>query len=283
MSDPIPLTLPRFSHSQLTTYMDCGERYRLERRHKLGGSTSWALVGGSAFHSWTEVYDKGFPVEPSYFLKLLADQVRETLASDRNTAVSEAEIRPTGRASKEWPNKRDRAWWEHHGPIFCQQYIDWRADPTNDVLGPETEYQVELGVDGVLGGLEVKGFIDRISWENPLGAPVVVDLKTGKEPGTLLQLGTYAVLIKEQLDIDVKYGAFYLAEKGELSKVHNLSAFNREYIESLYEQAKRGLSAGVFLPNPNSFCSTCEVKKHCGLYGGRPPLMSGVPLLEPGI
>lgn len=605
---PVPLGMPRLSHSQLTSYMVCGEAYRLERRHELGGSISWALVGGKAFHSWTEVYDRGIHVPPSYFVQLLNEGVAADLASSRNSATTEAEIKPTGRASKEWPNKRDRAWWEHHGPIFCQQYIDWLESPTNELMGEGSKFQVEMKVEGNLGGLDVLGFIDRLVVDSAFGKPVVVDLKglpldtplptpsgwttmgevqpgdvvydadgavasvthksntkqigtyrivfsdgsdmvvdrehiiwaqrgskgatravpveeiiasprrangtplwrvpinryldapeadlpldpyvlgawlgdgskdrtvitktaelfteiektgvplgieqvdkrsgaiartllgarqtladldvlgnkhipmaylrasrdqrlallqglmdtdgtvniarrrvcfsgcterlvrdvaelvrslgmkalvhhvnghgfgkdvdvwtieftpdcipfripakrdkfidrckmpsegglaqwrtikrieegpdvetqciavdspthtylatelmipthnTGKEPGTLLQLATYAVLASEMLGYPIKHGAFYLAEKGELSKIHDLSSFSREYIESLYEQARRGIGAGVFLPNPNAFCTTCPVRQFCGLYGGLPPL--DVPLLE---
>lgn len=609
MSDT--LILPRFSHSQLTLYMDCGEKYRLERRHRMGGSASWALVGGKAFHTWTEVYDKGVPIDPAYFLTIMDGEVRETLASDRNSAIIEGDIRPTGRKSKDWPNKRDRSWWEHHGPIFCQQYIDWRASEDNELMPAQSvdglEFHTEMKAEGTLGGLEVLGFVDRLITDSPFGKPVIMDLKglpldtklvtptgwttmgevevgdevfdkdgaitrvtaksgvkrigtyrinfhdgtsmvvdsehivwaarrygeprgvpvqeivdsprapngaplwrvpiagaldtpdtdlpippyvlgawlgdgqesrcvvtksdelfeeieaegvalgkrqndgrsaavtrtllgyrekldglgvlgnkhipqaylrggyeqrlallrglmdtdggvniarrravftgcneglvrqvaelirtigaraivqegagmgfgkpvtfwrveftspvnpfrrpsqaekwerycsgknltlsqwltvksveigpdvetqciavdspsrtylatermipthnTGREPGTLLQLATYAVLMSEQLGVEIKHGAFYLAEKGELSRIHDLSRFTREYIESLYEQAARGIAAGVFLPNPNSFCNSCPVRQNCGLYGGALPL--DVPLLEP--
>lgn len=281
MSDT--LILPRFSHSQLTLYMDCGEKYRLERRHRMGGSASWALVGGKAFHTWTEVYDKGVPIDPAYFLTIMDREVRETLASDRNSAIIEGDIRPTGYKSKDWPNKRDRSWWEHHGPIFCQQYIDWRASEDNELMPAQSvdglEFHTEMKAEGTLGGLEVLGFVDRLITDSPFGKPVILDLKTGKEPGTLLQLATYAVLMSEQMGIEIKHGAFYLAEKGELSRIHDLSRFTREYIESLYEQAARGVAAGVFLPNPNSFCNSCPVRQNCGLYGGALP--PSVPLLEP--
>lgn len=278
---PVPLGMPkRFSHSQLTSYMVCGEQYRLERRHKMGGSISWALLGGSAFHTWTEVWDEGVDVDPAYFVELLAAQVAKELASDRNPAKVEADIKPTGRASKEWPNKRDRAWWEHHGPIFCQKYIDWRHAPDNRVMGLDSKYEVEREVKGEMGGMPIIGYIDRISWQNAMGEPIVIDLKSGKEPNTLLQLGTYALMLREELGIEVNKGAFYMAEKGELSQVHDLTQFSRQYIESLYEQAARGIAGGVFLPNPNAFCSTCTVKRYCGLYGNRPPMNSGVPMLE---
>lgn len=607
-----PLSMPsRLSHSQVVSYATCGEQYRLIRRRGLPDSYSWALAGGSAFHSWTEAYDRGIPVEPADYVDFLNMQVKEALHSDRNNLFSEKDIKPTGRASKEWPNKRDHAWWEHHGAIFAQQYIDWRKDPLNELMPEGSTFEIELKVEGELGGIQTLGFIDRLVLDSPLGEPCVVDLKglpldtklvtptgwttmgdvqvgdevydkdgrrcrvaaksnvkrigtyrlnfndgtsmvvdsehivwasrgrsaptgvpvseivaqprraggtplwrvpiaqplegdhvylavppyalgawlgdgqesrcvvtktgddglfeeiekegvalgrvqasarskavtrtllgyrekldgigvlgnkhipmqylrasydqrlallrglmdtdgsvnirrgrsvfsgcnetlvrqvaellrtlgvkaivqechghgfgkdvtfwsieftatfnpfrrraqadkweeycgkkspalsqwmtvtsveegpdvdtqciavdspshtylatermvpthnTGKEPATALQLATYAILASEQLGIEVTKGAFYLAEKGELSQIIDLSKFTHENVGGMYDSARRGIEAGVYLPNPNAFCSTCPVKQYCGLYGGKPP--SGIPVTESAI
>lgn len=284
--ESVMLGMPkRLSHSQLTSYMSCGEQYRLIRRRHMPDSYSWALAGGSAFHQWTELLDQGIPLEPESFIQFLDEQVKEALTDSRNALFDESDIKPTGRVSKDWPNKRDRSWWEHHGPLFAQQYIDWRESADNMLMPAEAipgdDYLVEVKVEGELGGIPVLGFIDRMVLKSPEGHPVVVDLKTGKAPSTVLQLATYAVLASEQLGIEIKHGAFYLAEKGELSSVMDLSKYTREVIESMYSDARRGIEAGVYLPNPNAFCSTCPVKQFCKLYGNEPP--EGVPLSEPPI
>lgn len=282
MTEPVALGMPkRLSHSQLTSYMSCSEQYRLVRRRGLPDSYSWALAGGSAFHSWTELYDRGIPLEPEAFIQFLDEQVKSALKDDRNTLFDESDIKPTGRASKDWPNKRDRAWWEHHGPIFAQKYIDWRASD-NELLPPESkpdeDFLIEQSVEGTLGGIDVLGYIDRLVLDSPFGKPVIVDIKTGKEPGTSLQLATYAVLMSKKLGIPIQHGAFYLAEKGELSSIIDLSKYTGAHIESMYDDARRGIEAGVYIPNPNAFCSTCPVKMYCRLYGNTPP--EGVPLNE---
>ena len=181
MTEPVALGMPkRLSHSQLTSYMSCSEQYRLVRRRGLPDSYSWALAGGSAFHSWTELYDRGIPLEPEAFVQFLDEQVKSALKDDRNTLFDESDIKPTGRASKDWPNKRDRAWWEHHGPIFAQKYIDWRASD-NELLPPESkpdeDFLIEQSVEGTLGGIDVLGYIDRLVLDSPFGKPVIVDIK----------------------------------------------------------------------------------------------------------
>lgn len=269
----------RISHSQLTSYMNCSEQYRLSRRRGLGESVSWALVGGSAFHSWTELYDQDIPVDPEQFQQFFDAQAKETVDNPRNSLLDETGIKPTGRASKEWPGKRDRKWWEHHGPIFCQQYVDWRNDPDNPIMPQGSTFTVEMEVRGVLGGIETLGKIDRLVLDSPLGEPCVLDLKTGKEPGTGLQIATYAILAAEQLDMKpINVGYFYLAEKGELSNPVDLTRYTREIIDGMYSSVRRGIEQGVYTPNPNAFCSTCAVKQYCGLYGNRPP--EDIPITE---
>ena len=46
------------SYSALTTYLDCGWKYYLTRVEKVIEQPTWYLVGGSAVHTATEMYDK---------------------------------------------------------------------------------------------------------------------------------------------------------------------------------------------------------------------------------
>lgn len=45
------------SYSSLTTYLDCGWKYYLSRIVKVKEEPAWYLVGGSAVHEATEMYD----------------------------------------------------------------------------------------------------------------------------------------------------------------------------------------------------------------------------------
>lgn len=46
------------SYSALTTYLDCGWKYYLTRIEQVVEQPTWYLVGGSAVHEATELYDK---------------------------------------------------------------------------------------------------------------------------------------------------------------------------------------------------------------------------------
>ena len=46
------------SYSQLSTWLMCGWQYYLTRVDKVSEDPAWWLVGGSALHEATELYDK---------------------------------------------------------------------------------------------------------------------------------------------------------------------------------------------------------------------------------
>ena len=45
------------SYSQFTTFLSCGEKYRLTRILKLEEDPAWYLVGGSAIHAAADAID----------------------------------------------------------------------------------------------------------------------------------------------------------------------------------------------------------------------------------
>ena len=45
------------SFSQFTTFLSCGEKYRLTRILKLEEDPAWYLVGGSAIHAAADAID----------------------------------------------------------------------------------------------------------------------------------------------------------------------------------------------------------------------------------
>lgn len=51
-------TAPSYiSYSQFSTWLDCGEKYRLTRVVQVSEDPAWFLVGGKAVHTATEAID----------------------------------------------------------------------------------------------------------------------------------------------------------------------------------------------------------------------------------
>lgn len=51
--------LIRLSYSGFSTLLDCGEKFRLTRIDQVEEEPAWYLIGGSAVHAATELYDRG--------------------------------------------------------------------------------------------------------------------------------------------------------------------------------------------------------------------------------
>ena len=252
----------------MSLYSECGEKFRLRRGYGLSGPPSWALIGGSAVHTITEILDlrelgADDPL-PTFEEALDAETKRQT----ERARVKVDAIKATGRASKEWPNKRDRDWWLHHGPTFVQNWVDWKAEADLELLTmPDGMPAIEVSVECEIAGRKSRGYIDR-AYVLPTGEVIVVDLKTGKKPSTYLQLGTYRHAFRLAHGIDVSLGAFWLAEKGEMTNPVDLTIFTPEYLENLYAMAWRGIEAGVFMPNTSAYCGSCDVAAWCRAQGG---------------
>lgn len=288
MSDGILLP-GRLSYSAVSTYAECGEKFKLGRGYKLDDSTWWASVAGTAVHELTEFYDLDRLDESlqeyPHLLAIPGDRYAEAwnkaafeAALDKAVAKEDERgtkvIKPSGKQLQSHgktggPNKKDRGWWLVEGPKFLQAYINWRkltkwtiARLPDGQLGIEVRVQVEFG-----GGPQL-GFIDRV-FIKPDGTVVIVDIKSGKEPSGKLQLGTYAVGLIKLFGLEADYGAYWMADKGDITGLLDLTPYTEEYVDHLFEMAWTGIRAGVFMPSVGSFCGTCSVRDYCRAVGGR--------------
>ena len=266
---------PHLSHSQLTGYSACGERHRLERLLKVPTRPAWALIGGGAFHRATEEVDHallaGNPMEEPYitdFSELLEQEKNEVLA--RTDGFAEEDIRASGRASKAWPDKENRQWWEFNGPVMVGKWIDFvQVAPWDLWVTPDGEPAIEVEVNPQYGEAKVKGFIDRIFQMRDTGDLIIVDLKSGAtKPKSPQQLGQYASDIRKKYGVEVWGGAYYDARSGITSEVYDLSRYTEEFFAYQYESVKRAREAGIFLPVVADHCGWCQVKDHCYGVGG---------------
>lgn len=263
-----PVNVPepgRLSFSSLSTYVECGERWRLERLYGVESTTWFATVGGSAVHTITEAIDRGDDV-PAF-----ADLFDVMLSEARD--IKGLKVKPSGKVLKAngpngGPNKKDYDWWLEFGPKMVDSWISWtkRTDLELAYL-PDGTPAIEVPLEADVAGEPFRGYIDRV-YRRPDGEYVIVDLKTGAETG-LLQLGSYRVALKRQYGIEANLGGYWSALKGELGWIYDLSVFSESYVDAQYEMAWRGIRAGVFLASPGNFCNACDGKPFCRAGGGQ--------------
>lgn len=173
-------------------------------------------------------------------------------------------FRAGGRASKQYPNKEDGAWWQEHGPAQVEAWVKWRAENPNLQLATiEGVPAIEVGVEYVFGDVHLRGFIDRIFQDQDSGELLIVDLKTGRTtPGSPLQLDFYRLALQRSLGITATYGAYWMSRQGSLSNIHTLNT-SLERIEDWLTDAASMIRQNLFIPHVTSMCGSCGVKDFC--------------------
>lgn len=276
MSPTVELGMPkRRSVSQLQSYSNCAEAYRLERVAKAPARPAAWFTHGQAVHKGIETWEESQrQLSPEEVRTVLEDFYVTEIAKTREKYPEEA-VWMTGGFKKGWQDIEDRlniAIWQLNDYMnqANEQAEHWR------VLHSEVEFNVTLG------GVEVYGFIDQVVQYSD-GSISVVDLKTGsKIPGNApLQLGTYAVAVERLMGIErPASGALYMLgrpatargkEKPSRKFTYNLQHWTPERLGVLYSQMDTSERQGIYLPNPTDNCHRiCGVAQFCGVVGHGP-------------
>jgi RecB family exonuclease len=197
----------------------------------------------------------------------------DELASAVEAGLDPAEFRTGGkRITKAIPDPtgEDEAWWRREGPRMVQAWIDWRARSKWRVwTTPDGDPAIELGIETDIAGMPLKMIIDRVMVVPGREALCIVDLKTGaRTPESDLQLGVYRLGLWRQYQVGADFGAYWMARKGELSDIVNLSRFAEPTLQSWFESLRLGIENQVFIPHLTSMCRACGHNRFCVAFGG---------------
>lgn len=261
--------IDHLSYSGLSTYNECGEKFRLTREIGVPEVPGWALVGGSAVHTATEVLDRqvyGLSLDDnrSTFREAFEQQIEKTVARD---GVPELEWRISGKVSKQWPNKEDKDWWLFHGQSFVDNYIGWRNRYPGEIwLLPDGSPAIEIAIDCEIGSAHVTGFIDRVFQERD-GTLRVVDLKAGRTtPTDGLQIATYGMGVETSTGMTagfhVKHGSYFMARDGLLVGNYDLDQLYPR-LQYIYDGAWQAINANYFPARHSFMCKFCPVNEWC--------------------
>ena len=257
------------SWSSLADYESCPEKFRLRKIENAPQAPSWSALGGSAVHTVTEALDHlDFGVDsthPVTFDAALDEQVAQ--AETREDCPPRADWHRAGRPSKANPNKEDEAWWRENGPHFVMNWRNWlQRSPLTIATLPDGTPAIEISVTGTVGGVPVRGYIDRVMTDSKSGALLALDLKSGaRTPTQSGQLKTYASLLFQTLGMVTDWGCYFMAREGLATPPAPLS--DRAALNHEYATAWKGIQAGIFLPNRGPLCGSCSVKRWC-VFGG---------------
>lgn len=266
------------SFSAFTTWLDCGEKFRLQRIENIQEDPAYYLAGGSAVHHGTEVFDNMYETGQMGFAEAATTAVR-SFQEYFQAALDErpkANWRAGGRKTAQNPRGEDAAWWITNGSRQVQQYADWRRTAANFPLwrSDAGTLAVELAVDPTFtGGVKVKGYIDRVFQTSD--DLVVVDLKSGsREPASFLQLAVYAIAMEKEYGVRPRYGAYFMTRKAELGTIVDLSSFTEAMVARWFRNFRHGVENDIFIPHVTSMCGSCGVRQAC--YAVTPTLAADI-------
>ena len=284
MSTPAVVLPERSSYSQISTMIRCGMQFYLERLIRVPARPNWAMAGGSALHAATEQWDLGLVRDGdagasegrvrALFNNAFDDEIA---LREQQSGFVRNEWRATGRASKEWPNKKDEKWWRANGPAMLRRWTVWRLNSPWEVAELDGEtLGIELPITATIGGLEVRMVIDRL-FEHA-GQYLIVDLKTGDRPpddGT--QLGVYAEGVEQEYSLRPRWGQFWMAKDGGTTPTEDLTEYSSERLGHAFSSVRKMQEAGAFLPHVTSMCSACGVRDYCLAVGGEKAALAPAP------
>jgi len=265
------------SASQLSSYSQCAEAFRLSRVAKVPKRPAAWLIHGTAYHFAVEEYENsGRKLTKEVLESLFRDLYKEEIEKLKERWPDEKDWL-TGGNKKGWNDIRDReevgVWQVHDYVDFAEAHKDeWRILPLgNGQIATEVKFEITLG------GVTVVGYIDQIR-EFRDGSLEVADLKTGtRKPASSMQLGVYRLVTFENTGKMPATGVFVKAGKPATEKVEakptqdlrvTLDEWTPEFLGSLFSDMDRMDKQGLFLPNPQEGCErVCDVAEYCRIKG----------------
>ena len=197
------------------------------------------------------------------FLEAIGEQ-------EQKTGTNPVDWRAGGRASKAWPEKENKLWWDTNGKEMVATFIEaWRDSNFTIWTTPEGVPGIEIGFNNYFGIVPVKAFADAVV-VTKYGELAVIDFKTGSHvPDSAFQLGVYACLMEKQFGVRPSLGFFYNARAGKFEEAYGLDRWTIPMLTELFTKFDTAVRSEIFLPNIGMACSTCGVKDYCYAVGGQ--------------
>jgi putative RecB family exonuclease len=269
-----PVTLPMaLSPSRASDFMTCPLLFRFRVIDKLPERKSAAATRGTLVHA---VLERLFDLPtggrtPTTASQMLSPEWERMVADDPDLKHLAEEA------------GGDDAWLA--GAVeLLERYF--RLEDPNRLEPAERELFVHTRIGD---GLLLRGFVDRLDVA-PDGAMRVVDYKTGRAPGpayegkALFQMKFYAlVLWKTRGVIPRRLQLMYLGGESQIVTYdpdeQDLRATERK-LAALWTAIRAAAERGEWRANPSRLCDWCDHKALCPAYGGTPPALPQIQVIE---
>lgn len=259
------MTEQHLSHSQVSTYLSCGEKYRLQYVEQQPRVPQGPFIGGIAVHETIEeATNTGRWADSDAFQEPSGAMViwfRERLLQLVDEAGGPQAVRWGGRKSKTFPDGEDLEWWFRFGPGMLNRFHQVKlADEEQGWEVGAAEIAVSFTLDS---GTNVKARIDELLLHSD-GGVKVRDWKTGQaRPEERIQLGLYAHACQVTLGLVPTVGELHYL-RSATAKVESFEP--GPWLDTVLlwlQRAEEGIRQGVYLLRPSSYCVSCQVQDGC--------------------
>jgi putative RecB family exonuclease len=260
MALPLPRSL---SPSKVGSFKDCALAFRFSAIDRLPEPPTTATAKGTLVHR---------ALEGLYWHHPRGERSLETGLGELARAWRELTDDPEF-AALELPED-EAAVLRDDAEELVRRYFDLEDPDAVDAVG------VELTLEADIGGLRLRGIIDRLD-RTPHGDLVVVDYKTGRVPreaheqSSLAGVQFYALLCEQVLgQRPTHVRLLYLRDPVAIEAVPTDQSLRgtRLRTTAIWSAIEQACREEDFRPKPSALCSWCSFKAFCPAFGGDPAL-----------
>ncbi len=258
-----PATL---SPSKVSSFTDCALAFRYSAIDRLPEPPTVAATKGSLVHRALE----------HLFEREAAHRTPEAAHQDLARAITE--VRTDADFTDLGLSADDERTFFADAARLVDRYFDLEDPTTIHPIG------IELRLEATVGGLRLRGIIDRLELDTD-GGLVVTDYKTGRSPGPSYQQGRlggvtfYALLCEELFGVrPTRIQLLYLGDGTAITTEPTEQSTRglRNKVGALWQAVERACEREDFRPRPGPLCNWCGFHAYCPAQGGDPALVAGV-------
>jgi len=242
---------PHLSPSSIGTYKQCPLKFKYSKIDLMQEDPTEATLMGNFVH---EVLETLYALEP----EKRTQQEAKTIASSLWSESWMDRVTPWVKGEEKLRMFRWKSWW-------CIENL-WKIENPEKTQPAGIEHEL----NGQIGGVTIKGFIDRYSWEG-LGY-VISDYKTGKTPKAawvqdkFFQLVVYSHLLQSTgvghvQSVELLYLKDGVSFKQEVTE--KMLSEVEEQVVSVKQQIDFSCENEDFKPNKSILCDWCSFRKVC--------------------
>lgn len=257
----MPLEPPAtLSPSKVSSFKDCALAFRFSAIDKLPEPPSVAATRGTLVHLALE----------RLFEQPAEDRTVDTALACLDRAITELRGGPDLAGLS--LDVEAEAQFFREAEVLVRQYFQLEDPRTIRPIG------IELMLEARLGGLRLRGIIDRLELDGD-GELVVTDYKTGRAPSERYEQGRlggvhfYSFLCEELFGKrPARVQLLYLADPVSITTIPSDQSTRglRTKVGAIWTAVERACQRDDFRPRPSALCTWCSFQAYCPAFGGDP-------------